>query len=68
MKATEKISNPIPFRGGQRYLLNGCGDNASTLKTSNHRELNIIAPEGGRGEMGILEVIYEDTTIADNRQ
>ena len=34
---------------------------AATLKTSNHRELNIIAPEGGRGEMGILEIVYEDS-------
>lgn len=26
-------------------------DVASTIKTSNHRELNIVAPKGGRGEI-----------------
>ena len=61
MKITDKISSPIQYRGGERYLLNGCGDVAATLKTSNHRELNIIAPEGGRGEMGILELLYEES-------
>lgn len=45
-----------------------CGGVASTIKTSNHRELNIVAPKGGRGEMGVL-VIYEtkkgkDTSIS----
>ena len=35
-----------------------CGGVASTIKTSNHRELNRVAPKGGRGEMGVL-VIYE---------
>ena len=60
MKITTKISSPIAFDGGQRYLLNGCDDMAATLKTSNHRELNITAPEGGRGEMGIIEIIYAD--------
>lgn len=60
MKITNKFSSLIPYEGGERYLLNGCGDVAATLKTSNHRELNIIAPEGGRGEMGIIEVIYEN--------
>lgn len=59
MKITERISSPIPYRGGVRYLLNGCGDVASTLMTSNHREGNIIAPEGGRREMGVLEIVYE---------
>ena len=59
MNVTDKFSSPIIFKGGARYLLNGCGDVAATLKTSNHRELNIIAPEGGRGEMGVLEVKYE---------
>ena len=44
------------------------GGVASTIKTSNHRELNIVAPKGGRGEMGVL-VIYEtkkgkDTSIS----
>ena len=53
MKVTNKFSSPIIHKGGVRYLLNGCGDVAATLKTSNHRELNIIAPEGGRGEMGV---------------
>lgn len=61
MKVTEKISSPIPFRGGQRYLLNGCEDVASTLTTGHHRELNIITPKGGHKEMGIVEVIYEQT-------
>ena len=45
---------------------------ASTIKTSNHRELNIVAPKGGRGEMGVL-VIYEtkkskDTAISARRE
>lgn len=60
MKVTTRISSPIIYRGGERYLLNGCGDVAATLKTSNHRAMNIVAPEGGRGEMGILEIVYED--------
>lgn len=39
-----------------RYILNGDNEgNAATLKTSNHRDRNITFPEGGRGEMGILE-------------
>jgi hypothetical protein len=40
-------------------LLNGGGEIASTLLTSNHREGNITHPEGGRREMGVLELIYE---------
>jgi hypothetical protein len=59
MKITDKFSSPIPFRGGIRYLLNGCGDVASTLLTSNHRAGNITHPEGGRREMGVLEIVYE---------
>ena len=59
MKITKKFSSPIPFKGGVKILLNGCGESAATLKTSNHRELNIVAPEGGRAEMGIIEIIYE---------
>ena len=48
------------------------GGVASTIKTSNHRELNIVAPKGGRGEMGVL-VIYEtkkgkDTAISARRE
>ena len=48
------------------------GGVASTIKTSNHRELNIVAPKGGRGEMGVL-VIYEtkkgqDTSISERRE
>ena len=48
------------------------GGVASTIKTSNHRELNIVAPKGGRGEMGVL-VIYEtkkskDTSISARRE
>ena len=68
MRITSKFSSPIIFRGGIRYLLNGCGDVAATLKTSNHRELNIIAPEGGRGEMGILEIIYERDLRIEQKQ
>ena len=59
MKVTERYSSPICHKGGVRYLLNGCGDAAATLKTSNHRELNIVAPKGGRAEMGVLEIVYE---------
>lgn len=49
-----------------------CGGVASTIKTSNHMELNIVAPKGGRGEMGVL-VIYEtkkskDTSISARRE
>ena len=41
-----------------RRVINGAvGGVASTIKTSNHRELNIVAPKGGRGEIGVL-VIY----------
>ena len=58
-KITDKISSPIPYENGYKCLLNGCGEVASTLMTSNHREGNITHPEGGRREMGVLEVIYE---------
>ena len=45
---------------------------ASTIKTSNHRELNIVAPKGGSGEMVVL-LIYEtkkgkDTAISARRE
>ena len=43
---------------GRWMLCASVGGVASTIKTSNHRELNIVAPKGGRGEMGVL-VIYE---------
>lgn len=59
MKITERFSSPIPYRGGEMYLLNGCGDVASTLTTGHHRGMNIIAPKGGHKEMGILEIRYE---------
>ena len=59
MKITDKISSQIPYSNGYKCLLNGCGDVASTIMTSNHREGNITHPEGGRREMGVLEVIYE---------
>lgn len=59
MKVTKRFSSPIHHKREVRYLLNGCEDVASTLKTSNHRELNIVAPEGGRAEMGVLEIVYE---------
>jgi hypothetical protein len=61
MKITDRFSSPIPTREGQMYLLNGCGDVASTILTSNHREGNITHPEGGRREMGVLEIVYGDT-------
>lgn len=60
MKITDKFSSPIPFEGGGvRYLLNGCGDVASTLTTGHHRGMNIVAPKGGHKEMGVLEIVYE---------
>lgn len=62
MKITDKFSSPIPTKGGYMCLLNGCGDVASTILTSNHREGNITHPEGGRREMGVLEIIYERST------
>lgn len=62
MKMTDRISLPIPIRGGQMHLLNGCGDVASTILTSNHREGNITHPEGGRREMGVLEIRYEEVS------
>lgn len=51
-----------------RWMLCASVGVVSTIKTSNHRELNIVAPKGGRGEMGVL-VIYEtkkgkDTAIS----
>ena len=63
MKVTDKLSSPIPFKGGVKYLLNGCGDIACTLITAHHRAMNIIAPEGGRREMGVLEIYEESRTI-----
>ena len=60
MKITDRFSLPISNKGGQMYLLNGCGDVASTILTSNHREGNITHPEGGRREMGVLEIRYEE--------
>lgn len=52
----------------RRYLLNGAeGGVAATLKCSNHREMNITFPEGGRGEMGVLEYDIEDTTSDEER-
>lgn len=55
-----------------RKVINGAvGGVASTIKTSNHRELNIVAPKGGRGEMGVF-VIYgkksKDTAISTRRE
>lgn len=55
-----------------RRVINGAvGGVASTIKTSNHRELNIVAPKGGRGEIGVL-VIYgkkgKDTAISARRE
>lgn len=48
-----------------RRVINGAvGGVASTIKTSNHRELNIVALKGGRGEMGVL-VIYETKKSKD---
>jgi hypothetical protein len=49
------------------YLLNGCGDVASTLTTGHHRGMNIVAPKGGHKEMGVLEIRYEhkDNTRED---
>ena len=62
MKITDRFSSPIPTRWGKMYLLNGCGDVvASTILTSNHREGKITHPEGGRREMGVLEIVYGDT-------
>ena len=57
---------------GRWMLCASAGGVASTIKTSNHRELNIVAPKGGRGEMGVL-VIYEtkkgkDTAISARRE
>ena len=57
---------------GRWMLCASVGGVASTIKTSNHRELNIVAPKGGRGEMGVL-VIYEtkkgkDTSISARRE
>ena len=43
------------------------GGVASTIKTSNHRELNIVAPKGGRGEMGVL-VIYETKKVKKKKK
>lgn len=62
MKRTDKFSSPIPTKGGVRYLLNGCGNVASTLTTGHSRAMNIVAPKGGHKEMGVLEIIYERST------
>ena len=59
MKITHKFSSPIPYRGGVKYLLNGCEDVASTLTTGHHRAMNIVSPKGGHKEMGVLEIVYE---------
>lgn len=61
MKITDRFSLPISNRGGQMYLLNGCGDVASTLTTGHHRGMNIVSPKGGHKEMGVLEIVYGDT-------
>ena len=68
MKVTERLSSPIISNEKILYLLNGCEDWASTLKTSHHREFNIVAPEGGRAEMGIIEVIYERDLRTEQKQ
>lgn len=68
MKITDRFSSPIPTRGGKMYLLNGCGDVASTILTSNHREGNITHPEGGRREMGVLEIRYERSIRSEPEQ
>ena len=47
------------------------GGVASTIKTSNHRELNIVAPKGGRGEMGVMVIDGKkgkDTAISARRE
>ena len=68
MKITDKLSPPIPFRGGIRYLLNGSEDVASTLTTGHHRAMNIISPKGGHKEMGVLEIVYEDRNTSDENR
>lgn len=40
------------------------GGVAATIKCSNHRWGNVYAPEGGRAEMGILEIY--DTNTGNN--
>lgn len=63
MKITDRFSLPISNKGGQMYLLNGCGDVASTLTTGHHRGMNIVAPKGGHKEMGVLEIVYETESL-----
>ena len=64
MKPTERVT----MIDNRRYLLNGAeGGVAATLKCSNHREMNITFPEGGRGEMGVLEYEIEDTAGNEGR-
>ena len=65
MKITDKLSPPIPHRGGIKHLLNGCGDVASTLTTGHHRAMNIVSPKGGHKEMGVLEIVYEQSDNTD---
>ena len=68
MKVTDKFSSPIVIKGGVKYLLNGCGDVASTLTTGHHRGMNIVAPKGGHKEMGVLEVLYERDLRTEQKQ
>lgn len=58
-----QIQFPDSVWGGVRYLLNGCGDVASTLTTGHHRGMNIVAPKGGHKEMGVLEIVYETESL-----
>lgn len=37
-----------------RHLINPSGNDFATIKTSHHRWLNIVAPNGGRAESGVL--------------
>lgn len=55
MKPRAKVAKRI--ENGYLIPLNVTEDGlAATLKTSNHRAGNIICPEGGRAEMGILDI------------
>lgn len=55
-----RLSKPIPRKGKMQYFLNGSGDIASTLICGHDYSGNIIAPNGGHKQMGVLEE-YEDT-------
>ena len=55
------LSKPIVFKSKVLHLINGRDEVACTILTSNHRAGNIIAPKGGRREMGILEYESEET-------